>query len=161
MIFHRLPHNSYALQICPAVTADRPYDLIKLPDLFCPLSQMLDCLPHGMPPTLLFYGPHTRHARDLCQLIQDFLGHRRFHIHQGVGVPAAALIGQVGDIDPCISQGVGHLADHLGDVLMGDGYTPCDHADAHVAFRKVYRVLDVSVLHEIPQFFHGHHGAVF
>ena len=76
----------------------------------------------------LFVFNDAADADDAVDLLQPFhcvMGHGMTEIQQGVGVIAAALIGQVFDVQPLVAEEVGDLAEHVRDVPVQDGNAGC------------------------------------
>ena len=84
-----------------------------------------------------------------------------FQINESICVFAFALVCHICDVQTFCTKDLGKLADHVRDIFVADGDTSYCYAGSHVAVREVYRVLDISVLEEISDFFYSHYRTVF
>ena len=111
--------------------------------------------------SFFFILQHGLSLRLHClQFIQSLSGNCAFQIDQCVSVSAFTLVGHIRNIDALAAEDLGELADHIGDIFVGNGDPSNCYAASHVTVGEVHGIFDISVFQEISQFFYRHHRAV-
>ena len=109
---------------------------------------------------VLFDDPNPEDAFDFAELVNNLLRGVVIQIQHGVGVFAAAFVGEPSDVDVFPGDGCCEPAQRTRNVPVEQGDPALGGADAHLAVGIIDGVSDVAVLqvvHDLPD---GHFGAV-
>src|SRR5437763_13985851 len=97
---------------------------------------------------------------DGAEPLEELLADAAVGIDERVGVLAARLVQQVGDIDPVRGETGGDLAYHVGHVAVGDAESRGVRYPRQHRLRIVDAVSYVAVLEKVTQLLGDHDGAV-
>ena len=103
--------------------------------------------------------PHPENALNAADRVQLLVGDRRGDVHDGIGVLALGLVGQVLHVDLLVGKDGGNGAQQAGAVAV-DNAQPGRPCPRKVGVGEVDAVVDNAALQIIPQLLGRHDGAV-